>query len=189
MIIVLPGMQYVLAAILIWIALSDLLYRKISNQINLILLLLWVLQTGVAISQLGPWKSHPIKWSADLGYPILGSLIIFLIGYGLFLIKRVGAGDVKLMAILGLWAGSHQLQFVMFTSLIGGVLALILPLLNLIELSLAHSLMKVSVLTRHLHIKPPIVLSAEKPSGIPYGIAIAAGAATSFICPLITFQP
>lgn len=185
---VLPGIQYILAAILVWVILSDLLYRKISNRLNTGLFLLWILHTAGAASQIGPWKNIPFNWSDYVGYPLLGSTLIFIIGYGLFIIKRVGAGDVKLMTVLGLWAGTQQIQFVMITSLIGGVLALLLPLISIIELSLAHGLMwftsKISTNT----IMPPVVLGPEKPTGIPYGIAIAAGAAITFVSAMFSVQ-
>ncbi|PWF21469.1 A24 family peptidase [Corticimicrobacter populi] len=175
----LPGAQWLLIAALAWVVLSDLLYRRIPNRLVLLLLAVWLLHPLLALFGQGPWAAG-IEWGAWLGWPLLSAVLVLVFGYGLFLINRVGAGDVKLMAVLMLWAGDHGLIFLMVTSLAGGVLALALPLLNMIELTLAHGMVRLGARLPGRNPPLPLILGNNRPAGIPYGLAIAAGAACTF---------
>ena len=112
----------------------------------------------------------------------LDGLAAGLIGGGVFLIfflvRGMGAGDVKLMTAVGVWSGLHHLAAVMIaTALAGGVLALGLivfhkqasrTLRNLGALFRFHIL---SGLTPH----PEINLQNPQALRVPYALAIAAG--------------
>lgn len=166
-----PLTSWLLVPALIWVVFSDLLYRRIPNWLVAALLLIWI---GLALSgQFSP-TGNP-DWR-ELGESVLGAWVVMVIGFVLFQIGRVGAGDVKLMGVICLWTGaSEQWVFVLMTSLIGGVLVLTLPLLKRLERSLAQSWLW---LAPRLALQPtmPTVLTAARPTGLPYGLAIAAGA-------------
>jgi prepilin peptidase CpaA len=86
-------------------------------------------------------------------------------GFALFAFGVIGGGDAKLFAATALWFGfAHMLDFLLAASLFGGGLAL--AILSLRSLPLPAMLSGQGWLVR-LH---------DAKSGIPYGVALAAGA-------------
>lgn len=86
-------------------------------------------------------------------------------GFSLFAFGFIGGGDAKLFAAILLWFGfANLVEFALFTSLFGGGLAVML--LSLRSLPLPGSLMGQGWIAR-LH---------DSRAGIPYGVALAAGA-------------
>nr|WP_304168201.1 prepilin peptidase [Lonsdalea britannica] len=169
-----------LTGCLLWCVGSDLLQRRIPNRAVLMLLLGWI-AVGILTAILAGTTVRP---ATAMLHALPGAAVVFVVGFLLFLTGRLGAGDVKMMSVLCLWVGSgQQLAFVMVTALAGGVLALILPLLNTIPPALA---LGIDNLNRrlHLNIASPTVLPADLSQGLPYGIAIAFGAAYILIWPL-----
>ncbi|PLQ00697.1 A24 family peptidase [Cupriavidus pauculus] len=161
----------VLPPALLWIAVSDLLYRRIANRMLLALLALWL--THVAwISLCG---GQAPAWP-DIVRSGTAAVIVLVVGYGLFAMRWAGAGDVKLTAILCLWLGREVAMFLLVTSLAGGVLALFMPLLHRIELAVAQCVAQLGPRLR-LTLPTPMSLQGHASPGIPYGFAIAAGAA------------
>lgn len=62
---------------------------------------------------------------------VYGHIAVFLatlaVGYGLFVSNNMGAGDAKLLAVIGLWAGLDQIVLVIFSiSLVSLLLVLCL---------------------------------------------------------------
>ncbi|WP_207281865.1 prepilin peptidase [Pseudomonas sp. FW300-N2F2] len=167
----------VLLPAVLWAALSDLLYRKIHNALVLVLLLGWLALPLLAALGLKPWPDLVlVQVFSHVAWSLLGGAVVLLVGYGLFALRRVGAGDVKLMAVLCLWMGYHeQVTFLIVTSLIGGLLALGLPLVELVERLLAGPLVALNRRFPNCGINPPSVLDQDRTPGIPYGIAIALG--------------
>ena len=52
--------------------------------------------------------------------------VVLVIGFGVYSFGYMGAGDIKLMSAVALWAGPlHVLDFLLFMSLFGAALALI----------------------------------------------------------------
>ena len=91
-------------------------------------------------------------------------IVLFGVGYVLFALGTVGGGDVKLLAVCGLYTGWSVtgLKLVVYMSLLGGALALVLVALRLM----------VPALTARLGIQTiPRVLTVGEPA--PYGVAIA----------------
>lgn len=174
-----PALCLPIAAALLWVVFSDLLYRKIPNWLVLALLCVWLLQPLYILASGTTGAVGHLSLATYYWQPLPAALAVLCIGYGLFAIGRVGAGDVKLMAILTLLAGDQQLVFLIITSLAGGVLALTLPVLSLVEQTLAHVVMRMSTFIPGYTPATPVILQAqsEYPKGIPYGIAIAIGAA------------
>lgn len=168
-----------LASCLIWCSFSDLLGRRIPNRAVIIILLGWIAIRVWDITI----KSAPLS---IIYKDLPGAGIIFLVGFLLFLTGRLGAGDVKLMAVLCLWVGyGQQITFIMVTALVGGVLAIALPLLNILPTIITTGINGVNKKFKIKLALPP-VLSPELAQGIPYGIAISAGAAYILILPYIS---
>ncbi len=141
-------------ALLAFAASSDLLTMTISNKLSLALagsFFLLVIMTSMGI--------------ATIGMHLAAAALVLVIAFGLFTRGWIGGGDAKLAAATTLWFGfGHLLDFLVYASLLGGALTLLLiqfrrlPLPDL--LARQHWIMR-------LH---------ETGSGVPYGIALAAAA-------------
>jgi prepilin peptidase CpaA len=139
-----------LIVLLVLAALQDAVMLKISNYLVGAVLLLGIVAAVAAGPELSLWE-NAVVFVAALA---IGT---FLFGRGI-----LGGGDVKLFAATVLWFEfGGALRFLMFTALAGGVLAVLIIILR--ALPLPESLRsRVRVL--------------QPKAGIPYGIAIAAGA-------------
>lgn len=149
----------VLPPVLLWAAVSDLLYRRIDNRLVVALLVLWVFHVAWMAFGYGRMPSWP-----EMARGAAAAGIVLVVGYGLFAMRWAGAGDVKLIAVLCLWLGHEVATFLLVTSLAGGLLALAMPLLRRLERAAARL---GGPMPRRTHAMP----------GIPYGFAVAAGAA------------
>lgn len=111
------AVPYVVLAVGVIACVTDVRTRKIPN----------VLTFGAAA---GALVFHLVAG----GLPALAlSAAGWLVGLALFLpfflLKGMGAGDVKLLAALGAWMGPMQVVWLaLFTSLAGGVMALVVAL-------------------------------------------------------------
>jgi prepilin peptidase CpaA len=96
-----------------------------------------------------------------------------------FLLRGMGAGDVKLLAALGAWIGpASLLSLTFYTAISGGVMALVLVMWRR---KLAATFENLWLLLCHFRVaglKPMSELSLENKSALslPYGLPIAAGA-------------
>jgi len=145
----------VLPALLALAAGWDLASYTIPNRLQLALVaafVVFVLVTGMA--------------PAPLGWHLLAGLLGLSVGFTLFALGFIGGGDVKLFAVVALWLGFDRdlINYMLIASLLGG--ALTLGLLVLRRLPLPARLTRHSWLLR-LH---------DERAGIPYGVALAAGA-------------
>ena len=87
------------------------------------------------------------------------------IGWGMFAIGLLGGGDAKLFAATSLWMGwGGIINYLIIFSICGGLLALCLILFRRIALPAGLAEMT-WIATLH-----------DKKQGVPYGIALAAGA-------------
>jgi prepilin peptidase CpaA len=132
----------------------DLASYTIPNFIPVLLLVaffLLALSTGLTPATIG---NH----AAAAGIGLLAGFILFALRY-------IGGGDAKLFACIGLWFGLHDLtEYVLVASLFGGALTVFLLTARRWPLpSVAASQTWIA----RLH---------EPSSGIPYGVALAAGA-------------
>jgi prepilin peptidase CpaA len=134
-------------------AATDLLTMTIPNRLTLGL--------GVAFFALAPLAGF--GWQDILSHMGAGSAML-LVGILLFSLGWLGGGDAKLLAAASLWLGFDQLVvFLAYTAAFGGALALAI---------LAYRGTPVGALplpgwAARLH---------TKGEGMPYGVAIAAGA-------------
>lgn len=145
--------RYALAAglslVLVWAAISDVRDRRIPNAAVLAVLVLFVLWAIAARGQ-------------ALGSGFAAAAISFGVGYILYLVKVMGAGDVKLFAALALFTGLSGLPaFALATALTGGLMAVF------------------SIATRPRRAAPSALRLDGDGSerGVPYGVAISAAAA------------
>jgi prepilin peptidase CpaA len=103
--------------------------------------------------------------------------------FPLFLLKGLGAGDVKLMGALGAWLGTSVIFGVAFyTSLAGGVLALALIVRHRYAAQAARNLWLLLTHWRVFGIEPvdAVTLETSKGPKLPYALPIATGLALTF---------
>ena len=140
----------ILAILLIAAALEDAVRLRISNlTVGLVLVAAIVAAITVGFD-LRLWQN------------LVVFLVLLAVGTPMFAAGRLGGGDVKLLASVGLWfdfAGAVWL--LVAVALAGGVLALLILLIRSINWS--------------EEIRRRVVL-LRPGGGIPYGVAIAAGA-------------
>ncbi len=134
------------AILLIAAAITDAYRYRIPNGICLALMVLFPLFVLTA--------PRFIEWDQHL----MVFLLVLLSGFAMFIGNLAGAGDIKLLAATGLWAGPHLVAvFLITTAIAGGFLALIMAILTY---------------ARNVSGRRAVAL-AKVP--IPYGIAIATG--------------
>ena len=102
-----------------------------------------------------------INWVMALA----GMVLMLFAGYGIFIMKWMGAGDIKLLTACALWVGWNNLmEFIIYVAFIGGVFSIIV-LAARKALPFLPRKPDAAPLPRILHDKAPI----------PYGVAIAFG--------------
>jgi prepilin peptidase CpaA len=102
---------------------------------------------------------------AAIGWHLLAGLVGLGLGFALFALGYIGGGDAKLFAATVLWLGFKDLMpYALIASVFGGLLTLAVILLRQCPLPQAF--------TRQAW----IVKLHDTRSGIPYGVALAAGA-------------
>ncbi len=143
----------VFPAAMAYAAASDLLTMRIANSVSL-----GLLGAFLVIALIAGMPAQEMLLHLAIGAALL------VVGMLLFSLNLVGGGDAKLLAAAGLWIGYDQLvPFLLYVSIFGGALALLL---------LAYRRFPATALPLP---KWAVRLHAEG-EGMPYGIAIAAGA-------------
>jgi prepilin peptidase CpaA len=141
-------------ALMAFAAASDLLTMTISNRVSLALV-----AGFLVLALLGGMAPYDILSHAAAGASVLA------VAFFCFAMGWVGGGDAKVAAAAALWFGfDHLMDYLLYASLFGGALTLLL--LQFREWPLPYALAGQTWLIR-LH---------AKESGIPYGIALAIGA-------------
>jgi prepilin peptidase CpaA len=141
-------------ALMAFAASSDLFTMTISNRISLALI-----AGFLVLALLGGMSAHAMLLHAGAGAAVLA------VAFACFAMGWVGGGDAKVAACVALWFGfDHLFNFLIYASLFGGALTLLL--LQFRQWPLPYPLSGQPWLNR-LH---------DRQSGIPYGIALALGA-------------
>jgi prepilin peptidase CpaA len=144
----------------IWIAFSGLLLTaavgdamryRIPNWISLALLLLFVTAAAASREPLGGYWPH-----------LASGAVALLVGYGLFALTGMGAGDAKLAAAVVLWSGVTAL----YPLAVAFAIAMAMLAFGLIAIRLILAALKIEPKMRALQRKAPA----------PLGVAIAAAA-------------
>src|SRR6201747_2204679 len=141
-------------ALMAFAAASDLFTMTISNRVSLALL-----AGFLVLAPLGGMGLTDILLHLGAGATVL------VVAFGCFAMGWVGGGDAKVAAGAALWFGfGHLLNYLVYASLFGGALTLLL--LQFRQWPLPYAFVGQAWLLK-LH---------AKESGIPYGIALAIGA-------------
>jgi prepilin peptidase CpaA len=141
-------------ALMAFAAASDLFTMTISNRVSLALV-----AGFLVLAILGGMGVNEILLHVGAG------AIVLAVAFGCFAMGWVGGGDAKVAASAALWFGfAHLMNYLLYASLFGGALTLLL--LQFRQWPLPLALTGQAWLLR-LH---------AKESGIPYGIALAIGA-------------
>ena len=140
-------------ALLIAAAVFDTWKYIIPNRISLGLIVLFLTAA--------PFLPVPVDWLSHVG----AAGVVLAVGMVVFVLGGLGGGDVKLIAAVSLWTGfEHLLQFLVYASIAGGILALMLilarRLLRSRQFGQAESL-------------PRVLRNGES---VPYALAIAPAA-------------
>jgi len=149
-ILVIVALPFLLAAAGAW----DVASFTIPNFLNsalLVLFALFALAAGLSL--------------AAIGWHLLAGLVGLFLGFALFALGYIGGGDAKLFAVTVLWLGFRDLMpYILIASIAGGVLTLVV--LALRQCPLPQFFLRQAWIAK-LH---------DARSGIPYGVALAAGA-------------
>jgi prepilin peptidase CpaA len=141
-------------ALMAFAASSDLLTMTISNRLSLALaggFFLLTVMTGMSL---------PV-----IGMHLAAGAVVLVITFACFSQGWIGGGDAKLAAATVLWFGfDHVLDYLVYASLFGGALTLLILFFRRLHLP--------EVLARHKW----IARLHESGGGVPYGIALAAAA-------------
>jgi prepilin peptidase CpaA len=151
-------------------AVSDLRTYRIPNWLTLSGVIF-----GLAYNALLPAvPEQGLAWAAQ------GMLLCFAISLPLYVIRAMGAGDVKLMAMVGAFLGVTDAPYVIASIFItGGAAALLFAAWHGALGRLLHNvkmLMQIAALSAVSGIKPDIQLNASQSIGkLPYGVSIGIG--------------
>jgi prepilin peptidase CpaA len=137
---------FIAAVVFIAAAVSDVRSYRIPNYYCGLLLLLFPV---FAVT-----SPYPVDWIRNIA--VFG--IVSAIGFAAFSAHLMGAGDIKLLSVAGLWAGPHSLAVLLLvTAFVGGIESIVAAI------ALGLKLPK--------NDRMPRALKAQ----IPYGVAIATG--------------
>jgi prepilin peptidase CpaA len=141
-------------AMMAFAASSDLLTMTISNRVSLILVggfFVMAAVTGMSVT--------------DALWHVAAAVIVLVVAFGFFARGWIGGGDAKLAAATALWLGfDHLMPYLLYASLLGGALTLLLVQFRMVPLPQALARQE---WIQRLH---------RKDGDIPYGIALAAAA-------------
>lgn len=111
------GLLVALAIALLVAAFTDLRRRQIDN---------W-LTAGVALAAPLFWWTSGLSLSPDVAIQFGVALGAFVVLAGLFALRMMGGGDVKLLTALALWiAPGLFLKLIIIMALLGGVLTIVM---------------------------------------------------------------
>jgi prepilin peptidase CpaA len=141
-------------ALMAFAAASDLLTMTISNRVSLLLVggfLVLAILSGMGLN--------------DMLLHAGAGAVVLVVAFTCFAMGWIGGGDAKVAAATALWFGfGHLLDYLVYASLFGGVLTLLLLQFRQWPLP------------RLLREQPWLLTLHKKDGGIPYGIALATGA-------------
>ncbi len=141
-------------ALMAFAASSDLFTMTISNRLSIALVAVFFLLAAVT--------GMPLN---DIGMHLAASALVLVVSFGFFTQGWIGGGDAKLAAATALWFGfDHLLDYLIYASLFGGALTLLLLQFRKLPLP--------GVMAR----QPWIQRLHDEAGGVPYGIALAAAA-------------
>jgi prepilin peptidase CpaA len=172
------AIRALVAVLVIAAAATDLRSRRIPN---------WLTLAGVCAGLLVNWT---LSGWAGLRTSLSGMMLGFGVYFVLYLLRAMGAGDVKLMAAVGAIVGPAD-WFAIFiaTAIAGGVLAVVLMVHSgRVFQTLQNTFFIVGEL---VHLRAPFTrrkdLDVKNPNALrmPHGVAIAAGTVACLLLGII----
>jgi prepilin peptidase CpaA len=141
-------------AVMAFAASSDLLTMTISNRVSIILV-----GGFLALALMGGMTTAEVLSHAGAG------AVVLVVSFGFFTCGWIGGGDAKLAAATAMWLGfDYLLSYLIYASLLGGALTLLLIEFRLVPLP---GLLAGQFWAQRLH---------RKDGEVPYGIALAGAA-------------
>jgi prepilin peptidase CpaA len=141
-------------ALMAFAASSDLLTMTISNRLSIILV-----GGFLALALAGGMGTTEVLSHAGAG------AVVLAVSFGFFTCGWIGGGDAKLAAATAMWLGfDYLLNYLVYASLLGGALTLLLIEFRLIPLP---GLLAGQFWAQRLH---------RKDGAVPYGVALAGAA-------------
>ena len=164
------GRTGILMLLLIGAAICDYRTRRIPN---------WLVSSGALFGVVYNTALPPLPQSNIL-FPLAGLGLGLLLFLPLYLIRAMGAGDVKLLGMVGSFLGpSETFRAALASMIVGGVLAILLVLVRGTALRMFHNLLSLfhaGVLGASAGSAPSLRIAAGASAGkLPYGVAIAIG--------------
>lgn len=135
------GLLVALAIALVFAAITDIRSRTIHNWLNL----------GIAVAAPVFWWSSGLSLWPGVALQLGVAILAFAVLAGLFALRMMGGGDVKLLTALALWIEPTAfMHLLMIMALAGGALTVVMGVWH-------------------------FVLQQKERLAIPYGVAIAFG--------------
>lgn len=111
------GLLIALAIALVVAAFTDLRRRQIDNWLN----------SGIALAAPAFWWASGLSLWPDVALQLGVALAAFAVLAGLFALRAMGGGDVKLLTALALWIEPGWfLKLLVVMALVGGVLTIVM---------------------------------------------------------------
>lgn len=176
-----------LCACIVWslmlaASISDLRSRRVPNA-----LVLYGVLLGLAFNAFAPADTSLLP-GRDTGVPaaLLGGLTGLALFLPLYVLRLLGAGDVKLLAMAGVWLGAQSVMHAALWSMAaGGVLglgmALASPRGTLRQVGLNMLRMGRATLVRGCTAGMLVQAPVQTTGRLPYALAIAAGTAVEMV--------
>ncbi len=145
---------FLFPALMAFAAASDLFTMTISNRVSL-----WLIAGFFLVAALGGMPASEMLMHVAAG------LLVLAAAFTCFAFGWIGGGDAKVAAAAALWFGfAHLVDYLLIASVLGGALTLFILMFR--QWPLPYVLVGQHWLLRLHH----------RDTGIPYGIALAAGA-------------
>jgi prepilin peptidase CpaA len=160
----------VLMLLLAVAAVSDYRFHRIPN---------WLVLSGALFGVIYNTAMPPSPHATIL-FPLAGLGLGLLLFLPLYLVRAMGAGDVKLLAMVGAFLGPGDTFYAALASmLVGGALSIVFVLVRGTARRLLYnlgSLFQLGLLSVAGGSKPNLRIGADESAGkLPYGVAIAIG--------------
>jgi prepilin peptidase CpaA len=170
-------LETVLVLLAVLAGLYDLRFRRIPNWLNV---------TGAVA---GVVLQVLLGGRAGAASALLGLACAFAVYIPLYLVRGMGAGDVKLMMAIGLIVGPRQwIRIFLITALLGGVVALAVAFarkrLRQTCGNTGTILFAVSHGSLPFEFDPELDIHSRKAMRIPHGTVIAGGVLAALLMPL-----
>jgi prepilin peptidase CpaA len=170
----------IVSGLLLGASVSDVRRRRIPNT-----LVVYGMALGLCFQALAPAGAGLFPGSEPgLQAGLLGGLTGLALFLPLYALRLMGAGDVKLLAMAGVWLGTHSVVYAtLWTLAAGGVLGLAVALasgtLRQVGLNMLRILRATAVRTcsAGLLVQAPVPTTGR----LPYAVAIATGATVEMV--------